>query len=63
MHPEFEVIGISAIESMAEKIIELINQQEKGKEFGESIYKLVKEMCDLVNYGEKIVPIYNNLIK
>ena len=47
---------------MADKLLALINNPRKRKEFGENGYKIVKEMCDLELYGDKIVSIYNKLL-
>jgi glycosyltransferase involved in cell wall biosynthesis len=49
-------------EKIAEKIIDLINNEEKRKTFGENGYKLVKEKCDIEDYGKKIFSLYNKLM-
>lgn len=47
--------------AMAEKVIELINNHEKRKVFGEAGYKKIYKMCDIIEYGRKINNIYSEL--
>jgi len=47
---------------MAEKVIELIKNEEMRKEFGERGYKKIKEKCDIDGYGKRIAEIYEELI-
>lgn len=49
-------------EQMLAKIIELINEPEKRKEFGEAGYRKIRQMCDLDEYGKKIFNIYSELL-
>jgi glycosyltransferase involved in cell wall biosynthesis len=45
-------------QAMAEKVIELIKNEEMRKEFGERGYEKVKKMCDINEYGKRIKEIY-----
>lgn len=49
-------------EQMLAKIIELINEPEKRKEFGEAGHRKIRQMCDLDEYGKKIFNIYSELL-
>ncbi|MBW7843826.1 MAG: glycosyltransferase family 4 protein, partial [Ignavibacterium sp.] len=49
-------------EQMLAKIIELVNEPEKRKEFGEAGYRKIRQMCDLDEYGKKIFNIYSELL-
>jgi glycosyltransferase involved in cell wall biosynthesis len=49
-------------EKLAEKIIELVNDPQKRLAMGEAGYAKIKSMCDLEEYGKKMMSIYQNLI-
>jgi glycosyltransferase involved in cell wall biosynthesis len=49
-------------EKLAEKIFELINDPQKRLAMGEVGYTKIKSMCDLEEYGKKMIRIYDNLI-
>lgn len=46
---------------LAEKIMELINNQEIRKKFGEAGFEKIKNMCDLEAFNNKMLSIYLNL--
>ena len=48
-------------ERLAEKILDLINNPQKRKVFGENGKERVLGMCDLSKYGSKIMKVYRNL--
>ena len=47
---------------MAEKVIELIENEEIRRDFGERGYKKIKKMCDIDEYGKRIKEIYEELL-
>lgn len=49
-------------QAMAEKVIELIENVEMRKEFGERGYQKIKMMCNIDKFGKTIEEIYNTII-
>jgi glycosyltransferase involved in cell wall biosynthesis len=47
---------------LAEKILYLLNNQEISQQFGDNLYKKVKEKCDYQNYFNRVEEIYNSLL-
>jgi glycosyltransferase involved in cell wall biosynthesis len=47
--------------AMADKVLELINDEKKRIRFGEAGYKKIRGMCDIEEYGNKICQLYLNL--
>ncbi len=47
---------------MAEKVLKLIEDKNKRKEFGEKAYVKIKNMCDIETYYTKVLKVYHTLI-
>ncbi len=47
---------------LAEKIIYLLNNPDRGKDLGENLYDKVKRNCDFNNYFSSVEKIYNSLL-
>ncbi|MDO8549352.1 MAG: glycosyltransferase family 4 protein [Ignavibacteria bacterium] len=47
---------------LAEKILFLLNNKETAEEFGNNLYKKVKEKCGYNNYFSRLEEIYNSLL-
>jgi glycosyltransferase involved in cell wall biosynthesis len=47
--------------AMADKVLALINDDQKRIQFGESGYIKAKRMCDIEEYGNKIFDVYEHL--
>lgn len=49
-------------QAMAEKVIELLENEEMRSAFGERGYEKIKKMCDIEEYGKRMKEIYEELI-
>ena len=49
-------------EQLAEKIIYLLSNPDKGKILGENLYEKVSRLCDYNNYFNEVEKIYNSLL-
>jgi glycosyltransferase involved in cell wall biosynthesis len=50
-------------QAMAERVIELIENEEMRKEFGERGYQKIRKMCDIDEYGKRIKEIYEQILQ
>ncbi|MBA2613511.1 MAG: glycosyltransferase family 4 protein [Bacteroidetes bacterium] len=50
-------------EQLAKKISELINNEDRRKQFGNKGFEIIKQMCDINKYGSEIEKIYIEALK
>ena len=56
------LVPIKDPSKMAERIIELINDKNKRYDMGNAGYTIIKSMCGLNNYKNKIMEVYQSII-
>lgn len=55
------LVPVNEPEALGKKIVDLIEDKDKRQSFGQKGFEIIMDMCNIQNYSNKIITIYNNL--